>query len=218
MFNVHDWYWSGTPGIYGSARGGLVATPATDPAYVAWQALGNLPTPWPGNGSVAALDDVLSTFGLSATGLAVPTVAQLRASLIDAASTACASIIMQITPDATHQAAYQNAAAIVNANGNAAPTSAPLQAKFAALATQAGAASSAAFAAIVVAVQGASLDLSTALIALKTASIAATTSAALATALTAFDAALAAVVTEVNAAVLSPITAPAAISIVGINA
>lgn len=79
MFTPHDWYWSGAPGIYGSARGGLVSAPSTDPAYVAWQALGNLPTPWPQNDSVAALDGVLATLSLPATGLAVPTVAQLAA-------------------------------------------------------------------------------------------------------------------------------------------
>jgi hypothetical protein len=72
-----DWYWSGAPGIYGSARGALVANPETDTAYQDW-ADGRNPTVWPqddgGEQTVAALDEVLVNAGLPRTGLGPPPV------------------------------------------------------------------------------------------------------------------------------------------------
>lgn len=75
-----DWYWSGGPGVYGSARGGVVSNPSTDSAYLAWLTGGN-PTVWPrdngGSQTAAALDAVLTGAGLPASGLVAPTQAQL---------------------------------------------------------------------------------------------------------------------------------------------
>jgi hypothetical protein len=119
----------------------------------------------------------------------------------------------QLFPDAAHQAAFQNAAA----SGGSAPSGGTFATKFAALASVYGLSASA-LAALIVVMQGASLDLSAALGTLVTAGQAATTAAQLATALAAFEAALAAVVREINAG--SPptqIVAPAAITIAGIN-
>ncbi len=165
------------------------------PEYQQWLAAGNTPTPVP-----------------------APTQAQLAASLTSAASAACALVVAQTLPDPSHQAAFQNAAAIVNGNGGAAPTTGPLATKFAALATVYGMSASA-FATLAVAFQGASLDLSTALTTLWAAASAATTSAQLATALTAFETAIGNVVAEINAAgPPGPTVAPAAIIIAGINA
>ena len=147
-----------------------------------------------------------------------PPLAQLKTALSAAASGACASVVAQIYPDATHQSAFQNAASMVNGNGGAAPTIAPLAAKFAALAAVYGLPASA-FATLGVAMQGADLDLSAALATLDDAVDAATTPAALAAALTAFETAIAATVAEINAAAPpTAIVAPAAIRIVGVNA
>ena len=162
-------------------------------AYQAWLSAGNTPTPVPG-----------------------PTQAQLIASLTSAASAACASIVSQVLPDPTHQTAFQNAASIVNGAGGAAPTTGPNVARFAAQAAVYGMTATA-FATMVLAVQGANLDLSTALITLTYAAAPAYSSAQLATALTAFEASLATVVSEVNAALPIPVTAPAPIFITGIN-
>jgi hypothetical protein len=149
---------------------------------------------------------------------APPPVVQLAAALVAAASAACAAVVAQIYPDPAHQAAFQNAASIVNGNGGAAPTAAPMAAKFAALAAVYGLSASA-FAMLVTAMQGASFDLSAALAALDAAASAAATSAALATALTAFETAIAAVVAEINA--VGPpvsVSAPAPIALPGVNA
>lgn len=65
-YTPSDWYWQVSGGIYGSARGGLVSTPATDEAYLAWAAIN-------GPGALAAdtteLDAVLVSQGLPASGL-----------------------------------------------------------------------------------------------------------------------------------------------------
>ena len=82
-YEPSNWYWSGTPGVYGSARGGLVANPSTNTVYQAWLSAGNAPTPWPidttGAVTAAALDVVLESVGLPATSLAAPTQALLAA-------------------------------------------------------------------------------------------------------------------------------------------
>jgi hypothetical protein len=147
-----------------------------------------------------------------------PPQAQLAANLISAASRACSTIVGQIFPDAAHQSAFQNSAAIVNGSGGSAPASGVLATKFAALASVYGLSASA-FAALIVVMQGASLDLSAALGTLTAAAETATTSGQLATALAVFETAIGAVVAEINAG--SPptqIVAPAAITIAGINA
>ena len=78
-YNPADWYWNGAPGLYGSARNGLVETPSTDPAYQAWIAVpGNIATAWPSNSS-SQLDAVLISAGLSPTGLTALTATQLAA-------------------------------------------------------------------------------------------------------------------------------------------
>lgn len=67
-YNPLDWYWGPDQSgkYFASARKMLVA--AGDPTFVAWQATGNKPTPWPkddaGNKSSAALQDVLLPYGI----------------------------------------------------------------------------------------------------------------------------------------------------------
>jgi hypothetical protein len=163
-------------------------------AYQAWLAAGDTPTPVPS-----------------------PTQAQLAASLVSAASLACAGVVAQVMPDPAHQAAFQNAASIVNGAGGAAPASGPMQTAFAALAAAYNT-TPANFVGIVLAAQAASLTLGATLATLTGAANVATTPAALGTALSAFETALSGVVASLNAALPSPLIAPAAISIVGINA
>lgn len=84
MFIISDWYWAGTPGVYGSARGALVADPTTDADYLAWRCDGTRnPTAWPtdevGVQTVAMLDLVLTNGGLPPTGLATVSKADLIA-------------------------------------------------------------------------------------------------------------------------------------------
>ncbi|MGO9430400.1 hypothetical protein [Rhodoblastus sp.] len=83
MYSSSDNYWSGAPGIYGSARGALVSAPASDVAYQAWLTSHFQPTPWPkdatGAVTTAALDAVLIAAGLAPTGLTAPTAAALKA-------------------------------------------------------------------------------------------------------------------------------------------
>jgi hypothetical protein len=76
-YNPSDWYWQVTDvGVYGSARGGLVDAPSTDAAYLAWKAVNG-----PGNvmADAAALDAVLASIKLPASGLVPPTGAELLA-------------------------------------------------------------------------------------------------------------------------------------------
>jgi hypothetical protein len=147
---------------------------------------------------------------------AAPALAQLAAALVTAASAACGQVTNQITPDAAHQYAFTNAAAILNGNGGAAPASGPLAAKFDALAAAYGQ-TPANFALLVTDIQGASLDLGAALVTLESAAATATTAAQLAAALTAFETSIGAVIAEITAADVSAV-APAAITILGINA
>lgn len=67
MFNPADWYWIKEDGaIYSSASQAFVE--ADDAAFVAWRSAGATPTPYPrdtaGNESEAALQDVLSPYGI----------------------------------------------------------------------------------------------------------------------------------------------------------
>ena len=178
----------------------------------------------PANGETMVPSDTANVGDTYASGVftpatpSTPTQGALAGQLAAAASAACAVVVAQIYPDAAHQAAFQNAASIVNGNGGAAPTAAPMAAKFAALAAVYGLSASA-FATLVTAMQGASFDLSAALATLDGAAAAAATPAELAAALAAFETAIAATVAEINAAGLpSPIAAPAPIVIVGIDA
>ncbi len=87
--SLSDAYWTGKPTgyastiVYGSARSGLVSAPDTDAAYLAWQAIGHAAWPWPvdasGATTIAALDAVLTSGNLPATGLLAPTPAELVA-------------------------------------------------------------------------------------------------------------------------------------------
>jgi hypothetical protein len=147
-----------------------------------------------------------------------PTQAQLQASLVTEASAACANITGQIYTDPAHEAAGQNAGVMAALAGGAPTSSSPFFAAFNAYAAAWGLAP-AAFATLVVVLMNQSLALSTALNALEAASEAATTAAQLATALSTFEPAIGAVVSAINAAGTPfPMTAPAAISIQGINA
>jgi hypothetical protein len=77
LYSPADWYWQvDSLGVYGSARGGLVANTATDAAYLKWSAING-----PGSivASTGALDALLTEAGLPATGLTTPTAAQILA-------------------------------------------------------------------------------------------------------------------------------------------
>lgn len=160
---------------------------------------------------------------LSGGSLVAPTpsapsipLATLVAEAKTAVSAAASAVVTAVMPDAAHQAAFQNAAAILNGNGGAAPTTGPLATAFGALATAYGL-STANFVTLVLDAQAASLTLAAAVATFNTAASAATSSSALATALAAFETALGGVVSAVNAVLVSQITAPAPIVIVGIN-
>ena len=144
--------------------------------------------------------------------------ATLAASVLSAANAAGSAVLAQIYPDATHQAAGQNAAMIAAISGGAPASTSPFYAAFNSYAAVFGV-TPAALAALALVLTNQSMALSAATITLQTAASAATTAAQLATALAAFEAALAGVVAAVNA-VPPPVAlvAPAAISIVGVNA
>jgi hypothetical protein len=170
---------------------------------------------------VTALGDP-TALGLTASPPAAPppppppSVPMLARALVAAASQACASIVAQVYPDPAHQAAFQNAASIINGNGGAAPTAGPLAAAFAALASAYDATPDA-FAGFVLAAQAASLTLGAALATLSSAAAAASAAADLTAALAAFETAIGGVVSELDAALPSSITAPAAIAIAGLT-
>jgi len=147
-----------------------------------------------------------------------PAQASLQASLVAAASSACSTVTAQIYTDPAHQAAGQNAGMIVVMSGGAPTSSSPFFAAFNAYAAAWGLAP-AAFATLIEVLMNQSMALSAALNALEAASAAATTAVQLATALSTFETAIGAVVTAINVAGTPfPMTAPAAISIKGINA
>lgn len=152
----------------------------------------------------------------SSPSAAAPTQAQLAAAVVSAGSAATGSIVSQIAPDATHQNAYQNAASMVWASGGAAPSSGPGQAIFASYAADFGV-TPAVLASRVVAGSVGAIGLSGALLALEEAAATATTSAQLATALATFETTLTGIVSNLTATGLV-VTAPAAISIPGVNA
>jgi hypothetical protein len=229
MYNPANWYWAGEPDgrtspiVYSSAEAKVIA--ADDAAYKAWSETpaANVATPWPkdetGAVTAAALDEVLTAAGLPVTGLrpiTPPTIEQLAAAVASGAAAAAASITNQIAPDATHQNAYLNAAAMVWGAGGAAPASGPAEAVFAAYAAQ-FAVAPAVLAARVVAGSIAAMELSGALGTLQGAVAEAADAAQLTTALAAFETAISGIVANLTAAGLS-VTAPATISVPGVNA
>lgn len=145
-----------------------------------------------------------------------PPLPQLQAAVMSAGSAATGSIVSQIAPDSTHQNAYQIASQMVWAANGAAPASGPAEAIFASYAADFGV-TPAVLAARVVSGATGSLALSGALLTLDQASATATTSTQLATALAAFETTLTGIVASLTAAGLV-VTAPAAISIPGVNA
>ncbi len=172
--------------------------------------------------ATATAGEILNADGtVSAAPAPTYTLAQLEAQVTGACAAACQNVVAQITPDANHSAAFQNAASILNGNAGVAPSGDPLKTAFANLAAAFGASSASAFATLILAVQKASLDLLTAQTALTAAAKAATAaqgaSGSLQAPLSAFETSLAAVVSELVAAGAT-ITAPPAISIVGVNA
>lgn len=221
-----DWYWIDSKGIvYGSARGGIVATPLTDTAYQAFISLGNVATPDPSDdfsaGSSANLDAVLIAAGLGPTGLSV---AANRSAIIATAGVACGEIVAAVYAGPTQQAAFSNAAMMVSVNAGAAPSGGAAGTAFSALASIYGVSPSA-FAALVSAMQLASLTLETALATLTFAAVAAASNAELATALTTFETSIGSIITSLNSALvtanspaLTAIAAPAAIHINGVSA
>jgi len=71
-FTPQNWFWAAEDGrIFSSAAGAIV--PASDPAYQAWIAAGNVATPWPrddqGGQTALALDEAMAPWGLR-SGLA----------------------------------------------------------------------------------------------------------------------------------------------------
>jgi hypothetical protein len=215
-YNPTNWYWQVTGvGIYGSARGGLVSSPTTDAAYLAFQAISG---PGAISASTAALDAVLIAAGQPPSGLTTPTQAAATASLLTAASAAAAAVTAQIYTDPAHQAAGQNAGVIVAQAGGAPASASPFFASFNTYAAAWGL-TPAAFATLIEVLMNQSMALSSALNALQAASTAATSLPQLATALSTFETAIGAVVVAINAAGTPfPMTAPPAISIKGINA
>ena len=171
--------------------------------------------------TIAALGDP-TALGLSATPPGppapppAPTLPMLAREVVGAASAACAAIVAQVFPDPAHQAAFQNAASIINGNGGAAAASGPFASAFAALAAAYGA-PPAAFVGFVIAAQSASLTLGAALATLSNSAAAAATPADLASALSAFETAIGAVAAALDAALPSPVAPPAPIVIPGID-
>jgi hypothetical protein len=95
--SINNMFWIGQPSgqskpiIYSSAKGAV--TTENDPDYVAYLAQYFAATPWPkdatGAITAAALDDVLTSYGLPVTGLAAATQAQLLAHV----SQKCAALL-----------------------------------------------------------------------------------------------------------------------------
>jgi hypothetical protein len=226
-YNPANWYWAGQPVgqssviIYSSSQNAVVT--ADNAAYVAFLAVpGNSATPWPkdetGKITVAALDAELVRVGLPPTILTQSNQANLQATVIVAASAACAAVTAQIYTDPAHQAAGQNAGMIVAQAGGAPASSSPFFAAFNSYAAAWGLAP-ADFATLIEVLMNQSMMLSTALNTAAAASAAATTASQLATALSTFETAIGEVVTTINAAGTPfPMTAPPAILIKGINA
>ena len=146
----------------------------------------------------------------------VASLADMGARARAAVAAAASLVVAQVMPDAAHQAAFQNAASILNGNGRAPPTSGPLASAFTALAASYGLSASA-FAGVVLGAQAASMILTAASATFNAAASAATDAGGIATALSVFETALAAVMTEINAVLPIPITAPASIVIAGVN-
>lgn len=141
-----------------------------------------------------------------------PVVAQAKT----AAGAAADAVVAAITPDSAHQAAFQNAAAILNGLGGVAPTTGPFAAPFAALAASYGM-SATGFAGLVVQTQAASLSLGAALATFNNAASAAADAPALATALAAFQSSLDGIVAALNTALPSPVPTPPTLVIAGVN-
>ena len=147
-----------------------------------------------------------------------PTVAQLAAQLVSAATSVAAAIVGQVFVTPASQAALQNAALIILVNGGTAPSTGPNASALASMATAYGASSVSAFATMVTTSVTQSITLETALVNLQAAAQVASTSSALASALSTFETAVAGVISALNAVLVLPIVAPAAIVIPGINA
>ena len=125
-FNPTSWYWLASNGtIYSSADGNTV--PANNSDYVNFLNNGGIPSRWPsdtnGSQTFAALDEVLMSYGVAPSG---EDISILQEALLSAVSNACSSVIMQIYPDPTHQAAAQNAAIIIMQNDGSMPSSGTL--------------------------------------------------------------------------------------------
>ncbi|WP_316168974.1 MULTISPECIES: DUF4376 domain-containing protein [unclassified Bradyrhizobium] len=68
-FDIRDWYWMRDDGsIFSSAKGEIVSE--SDPDFVAWTSAGGSPSNWPrdaqGSQTTAALQEVLTPYGLFA--------------------------------------------------------------------------------------------------------------------------------------------------------
>lgn len=164
----------------------------------------------PGDGGVPVLEDA---------PLPDLSQAEVTANLISVATYQANAVVSVIYPDPTRQAAFQNAAAIVNANANAAPTTEPLASKFAALAKlYLPNATPDEFATMVANMQGISFDLSIALSTLTAEAGAAKDKDGLLAALNTFTQSLSTIIGEVNSAGLPvQIEAPTTLHVFGLN-
>jgi hypothetical protein len=133
-----------------------------------------------------------------------------------AVSDAATSIVSQIMPDPAHQAAFQNAAAILNGNGGNPPASGPLYSAFNALAGAYGM-TAASFASTVIGAQAASMSLAAHVADFNSANGKAANTADIAAAINQFETEIGLLVTSLNSSLPVPITAPTAIAITGIN-
>ncbi|MGJ4855496.1 hypothetical protein AB4037_23475 [Labrys sp. KB_33_2] len=133
----------------------------------------------------------------------------------------CAGILQQIYPDPVRQAAMQTAAAIVGCNAGQAPSSGPLADKFEVIAKLyiKGNGAKDTFCRILVALQGATIDLNIALVTAENSIASAKKPAQLKAALDGFQSSIAAIVSAINDTSLpAAVVAPGQISIPGINA
>lgn len=153
---------------------------------------------------------------LVAPAAAAPSLPQLQAALVAATTGTCAALVAQILPDPVRQSAYQLAAAMCGPSATP-PAVDPTKTTFEGLAAQYGL-SPQQLATLVVAIAAAAMQLRTIQQAAATAASAATTAAQLATALVSFETSLGALISTLNAALVSPISTPPAISIAGVNA
>lgn len=146
-----------------------------------------------------------------------PSFTTYQADVMNAVSNYIAAITAQVAPSSTHMTAYQNALAILGPSITL-PTVDPLMTQFNDMASKLGL-TPAAFANVVVHVTSSSFALASALMTIESTVAASNTTTQLATAISTFTNTVAGVINTLNSSGLTvTVTAPPAISIVGVNA